>query len=143
MLKNLFIWTFASSDIFLILTDEGPKHAALLGFLSMPLLSVYIQRNINPFHSDDFSIQVDTKSMSIVRSKKLQVYISNCDVFMSFKVFFFILANSVDPDEMPHNVVFHLGRAQARALRMIGRSLVAFRERFKSKFWVSLYKLCI
>ena len=30
-------------------------------------------------------------------------------VFISLKIFFF-LANSVDPDEMPHCATFHLGR---------------------------------
>ena len=33
----------------------------------------------------------------------------NKSIFLSLKIVF-VLANSVDPDEMPHNVTFHLAK---------------------------------
>ena len=52
------------------------------------------------------TIYIDTIRMgwSINYFKGLQVRI-----FKSIPVDFFILANSKDPDEMPHLVAFHLG----------------------------------
>ena len=44
-----------------------------------------------------------------------QVKISKNNVFLSLK-FYFVVANSADPDEMPHYVAFHLGLHFAEVL---------------------------
>ena len=46
--------------------------------------------------------------LSILYLKGLSVKISKNDAFLSLKIVF-ILANSADPDEMPHKAAFHLG----------------------------------
>ena len=43
----------------------------------------------------------------ILRDDRLQ-FSKKKIIFFSLKIYF-ILANSADPDEMPHNVAFHLG----------------------------------
>ena len=45
---------------------------------------------------------------SIVYIEGSQVMISKKYIFLTQKIDF-ALANSADPDEMPHNVAFHLG----------------------------------
>ena len=58
----------------------------------------------------DYTIHNDTIRMelSILYLKGLSVKISKNDAFLSLKIVF-ILANSADPDEMPHKAAFHLG----------------------------------
>ena len=58
----------------------------------------------------DYPIHTDTIRMelSILYFKGLSVKISKNDAFLSLKIVF-ILANSADPDEMPHKAAFHLG----------------------------------
>ena len=52
----------------------------------------------------DFSFWFETKNLgwSIVYIKESQAIISKKIAFLSMKIVF-VLANSVDPDEMPHN----------------------------------------
>ena len=58
----------------------------------------------------DYPIHINTIKMelSILYLKGLSVKISKNDAFLSLKIVF-ILANSADPDEMPHKAAFHLG----------------------------------
>ena len=37
------------------------------------------------------------------------VYIEGSQVIIAIKQLVFVLANTVDPDEMPHDAAFHLG----------------------------------
>ena len=53
------------------------------------------------FYSDVGSIHIDTQSMDMAA-------FLNYDAFLSLNIVF-ILANSTDPDEMPHNAEFHHG----------------------------------
>ena len=55
-------------------------------------------------------MHIDTISMilSILYFKGSQIEISKKNVFLSLKIVF-KLANSADPDEMPHYAAFHLG----------------------------------
>ena len=57
----------------------------------------------------EFSIQLHTNKSgwSIVYIERTQVIISPKNIFLSLKITF-VAANSADPDEMPHNVAFHL-----------------------------------
>ena len=57
----------------------------------------------------EFPLQFDTvkSGWSIVYIEGSQVIISKNILFFSLKVDF-VLANSADPDEMPHYVAFHL-----------------------------------
>ena len=58
----------------------------------------------------EFSIGLHTikSGWCIVYYEGLQVIISKNLLLFSLKIHF-VLANSEDPDEMPHNVAFHLG----------------------------------
>ena len=58
----------------------------------------------------EFPIKFDTakSGWSIVHIEGSQVIISKNIIFLSLKIDF-VIANSVDPDEMPHYVAFHLG----------------------------------
>ena len=58
----------------------------------------------------EFPIKFDTvkSGWSIVYTEGSQVIIEKKNVFLSLKIDF-VLANSADPDEMPHNTAFHLG----------------------------------
>ena len=58
----------------------------------------------------DFSTHIDKLSMElpILCFKGSHVEVSNYNVFLSLKVVF-IIANSLDPDEMQHHAAFHHG----------------------------------
>ena len=58
----------------------------------------------------EFPIKFDTSKSgwSIVYNEGSQVIIFKIIVFISLKIDF-VLANSVEPDEMTHYVAFHLG----------------------------------
>ena len=58
----------------------------------------------------DFPIQINTIRMglSIIYFKESEVKIQNNYELQSLRIVI-ILANSVDPDEMPHFAAFHLG----------------------------------
>ena len=58
----------------------------------------------------DNSIRCDTIALgwSIVYIEGSQVIFLNIIEFFPLKIVF-VFANSVDPDEMPHNAAFHLG----------------------------------
>ena len=58
----------------------------------------------------EFSIEFDTVKLgwSIICIEGPQVIISKNMLYLSQKMNF-VLGNSADPDEMPHNAAFHLG----------------------------------
>ena len=58
----------------------------------------------------DFSTKFDIvkSGWSVVYIEGSHVVISKCIVFLSLKTDFAV-ANSADPEEMPHHVAFHLG----------------------------------
>ena len=60
-----------------------------------------------PFHSDGFSIHIDTINMDL----SILFFRGHRSEFQHISVpeDFFILANSANPDEMPHYAAFHQG----------------------------------
>ena len=58
----------------------------------------------------DFSIKFDTfnSGWSIVYVNGSKVIISKEEFYFTLKIYF-LIANSPDPDEMPHSASFHLG----------------------------------
>ena len=58
----------------------------------------------------DFPIQINTigEGLSIIYFMGSHVEISKLEVLQSFKIVL-VVANSADPDEMPHYAAFHLG----------------------------------
>ena len=58
----------------------------------------------------DFPRHVDRTSMdlSILQFKGSHVDFLNSNISLSLKIVCILIANSADPDEMPHNVAFHL-----------------------------------
>ena len=62
---------------------------------------------INPFRTNDIA-QSQGGLLYVLRGTQVKISPKNIE-FLSLKIVL-VLANSIDPDEMPHHAAFHLGR---------------------------------
>ena len=71
----------------------------------------FLRLMLNPFKTNRtfHKCNTDKAGWSILYIERLQVITKKTHIYAKFSEYFFVLANSVDLDEMPHYAVFHLG----------------------------------